>query len=62
MNDPTPSKMIARKLCYFPADHNVEGLALPRNILENALNTALTIVALSKGSFLRKSTSAPLFI
>jgi ribose transport system ATP-binding protein len=22
MNGPTPSKMIARKLCYFPADHH----------------------------------------
>jgi hypothetical protein len=45
MSDPTPSRMIARKLCYFPADHNVEGLALPRSMLENASITAQTLVS-----------------
>jgi hypothetical protein len=60
MNDSTPSKMIARKLCYFPADHNVEGVALPRSILENTSITALTTVALSKGPFLRKSNERAL--
>jgi ribose transport system ATP-binding protein len=57
---PTPSKMIARKLCYFPADRNVEGLALPRSILENASMTALATAALSRGPFLRKSNERSL--
>lgn len=52
---PTPSRMIARKLCYFPANRNAEGLALPRSILENASITALTTAALSRGPFLRKA-------
>lgn len=52
---PTPSGMIARKVCYFPADRNGEGLALPRSILENVSITALTTAALSRGPFLRKS-------
>lgn len=52
---PTPAKMIARKLCYFPADRNTEGLALPRSILENASITTLTTGTLSNGPFLRKS-------
>lgn len=60
MASPTPSKMIARKLCYFPADRNVEGLALPRSILENASITALTTAAISSGPFLRKSNERSL--
>jgi ribose transport system ATP-binding protein len=58
--NPTPSKMIGRKLCYFPADRNVEGLALPRSILENASITALTTAALSHGPFLRKANERSL--
>lgn len=57
---PTPSNMIARKLCYFPADRNIEGLALPRSILENATITALATALLSKGPFIRKATERSL--
>ena len=57
---PTPSKMLARKVCYFPADRNVEGLALPRSILENASITALGTSLLSKGPFLRKANERSL--
>lgn len=60
ISNPTPSKMIARKLCYFPADRSVEGLALHRSILENASITALTTSELSHGPFLRKSNERSL--
>lgn len=50
---PTPARMLARKVCYFPADRTIEGLALGRSIAENASVTALSTAAVSRGPFLR---------
>lgn len=50
---PTPARMLARKVCYFPADRTAEGLALRRSIVENASVTALWTSAVSAGPFLR---------
>ena len=53
---PTPASMLARKVCYFPADRTAEGLALRRTILENASVTALSTPSVSLGPFLRKAS------
>ncbi|GLS44264.1 sugar ABC transporter ATP-binding protein [Methylobacterium brachythecii] len=56
IDNPTPADMLARKVCYFPADRNAEGLALPRNIIENSSVTAISTETLSRGPFLRKAS------
>lgn len=57
---PAPAAMIARKLCYFPADRNAEGLALARTVLENASITALSTPDLAFGPFIRNANERSL--
>ncbi|MDH6261779.1 sugar ABC transporter ATP-binding protein [Bradyrhizobium sp. BR13661] len=52
---PSPAQMLARGICYFPADRVAEGLALQRSIRENASITALDLPSFSNGWFLRES-------
>jgi ribose transport system ATP-binding protein len=46
---PTPSTMLANKICYFPADRAAEGLALGRPARENVTMSALADRALAIG-------------
>jgi ribose transport system ATP-binding protein len=39
----SPRAMLDRKLCYFPADRNVEGLCLSRSVEENVALASTTI-------------------
>lgn len=51
---PSPSRLLDRQVCYFPADRVAEGLALQRPIRENASITALGLREFATGGMLRR--------
>ena len=53
IDHPTPASMLAKGVCYFPADRGAEGLALIRSATENATMGSLGIAALSLGPILK---------
>ncbi|MCZ7530466.1 MAG: sugar ABC transporter ATP-binding protein [Acidimicrobiia bacterium] len=50
---PTPRRMLQRGLCYLPGDRRVEGLVLPRPVLENCSLASLSREGFSRIGFLR---------
>ena len=50
---PTPAAMLARDVCYFPADRGAEGLALIRTARENVTMAVMDLPGLSKGQVLK---------
>lgn len=51
---PTPSRMLAKGLCYFPSDRVGEGLSLPRPVRENISIAALGSPDFSRLGMLRR--------
>lgn len=50
---PTPARMLAKGLCYYPGDRASEGLAMGRPVRENVTMATLGEAAISSGPILR---------
>ena len=55
---PTPRGMLRRRVCYFPADRSIEGLAPNRPIRENASAAALDLAEIGQRGWLKLKSEA----
>lgn len=53
ISSPTPRAMLRQRVCYFPADRGIEGLAMNRPVRENASAAALDLAEIGRRGLLR---------
>jgi len=56
--NPTPRRMLADRVCYFPSDRVAEGLSLPRSVRENVTKAALDVRTFSRFSWINQNAES----
>jgi len=56
VTNPSPATLLKQRLCYFPSDRVLEGLALGRPVRENASMTALDLPTYARRGVLQRAS------